>query len=82
MLSALERRFGRKQCEEIIGVCPDTWTDWTVERKDVNNTARKAVWLIWSLALHPEQVTSLWDIATYGRFHGQQMIEPEPDWEI
>jgi hypothetical protein len=82
MLSALERKFGSVGSYDLLGVGKVTWMQWRKHKREPNMAARKAVWLIWALALHPEQVTSLWDIATYGRFHGQQMIEPEPDYEI
>jgi arylsulfatase A-like enzyme len=83
MLSALARKFGSVGAKDLIGVDSNTWKEWSKKRRKPTMAARKAVWLVWSLALHPEQVTSLWDIATYGRFHGQQIMEPpDPEYEI
>jgi hypothetical protein len=83
MITALTREFGSRRAQDLVGVDAMTWNDWTRKRRPPTLAARKAVWLVWSLALHPEQVQSLWDIATYGRFHGQPMIEPpEPEYYI
>jgi hypothetical protein len=83
MLAALERRFGSIGARDLIGLDSNIWHDWRIKKRKPSFPARKAVWLVWSLTLHPEQVTSLWDIATYGRFHGQQILEPDPpEYEI
>lgn len=83
MLAALERRFGSIGARDLLGLDSMTWHDWRKKHRPPNISARKMVWLVWSLALHPEQITSLWDIATYGRFHGQQILEPpDPEYEI
>ena len=82
MITALKREFGSGRVQDLLGVDSVTLSLWTRGKQSPTAAARKAVWLVWSLALHPEQITSLWDIATYGRFHGRQMLEPEPDYEI
>jgi hypothetical protein len=83
MLAALERKFGSVGSYDLLGVEKSCWMMWRKKKRIPSLAARKMVWLVWSLALHPEQVTSLWDIATYGRFHGQQIMEPpDPEYEI
>jgi hypothetical protein len=83
MVAELIRKKGFVATADLIGIDNLTLSRWRKGTRIPTMAARKAVFLIWSLALHPEQVTSLWDIATFGRFHGQQIMEPpEPEYEI
>jgi hypothetical protein len=52
-----------------------------------NFAARRAIWLVWCLCLHPERLESLEDLVTWGRFHAERRPVQRPaeewcDWSI
>jgi hypothetical protein len=68
MVAALVSRLGRHDAAAVLGVPMLTLNGWRDRLKSPSMPARRAIWLVWCLTLHPERLTSLFDVITWGRF--------------
>ena len=68
MVEDLEREFGgERAAAEIIGPSIITVRAWK-RRRRMSVPSRRLVWLVWAMVLHPEQIQSVNDLVTWGRF--------------
>jgi hypothetical protein len=82
MLAALDRFYGRVSTDEILGIDKTTGSRWRRRITFPTIPSLKLVWIIWAQSFRQKQIQSMWDVKTWGRFHGEQIMEPEPDYEI
>lgn len=83
MLIHLQQIYGEKPAGMLLGVPIQSFRAWRDGRRYVSGSAIRAIWLIYCLALRPDRVQSLFDLATWGRFRLE--VKPrsqEPDWQI
>lgn len=59
---------GEQQAAYAVGVSAATWYAWAKGRYAPSEAARRAVWFMWVLVLHPERIQTVFDILTWGRF--------------
>jgi len=84
MLAQLAVHLGRDGLAMTLGVPALTVTSWREGTKRPSAAAVRCVWLLWCLVLHPDRVSSVWSIATWGRFEIERRHVPAPqeDWCI
>lgn len=52
----------------MLGIPRRTLTAWLLGESLPSGTARRCVWLLWAILLHPERCRTLFDVSTWGRF--------------
>jgi hypothetical protein len=67
MLADLERAYGFKGMCRLLAIPAVTIGVWKRGKKP-SHAARKCVWLLWCITMHPKKIESLWDIASWGLF--------------
>ena len=67
MLRELSRLVGHAEMSAFLGVPGLTLRRWK-SGKAPSAAARRLVWLLWCLFLHPERLQTAFDVATWGRF--------------
>ena len=95
MLSDLRRVFPGAQLPNLLGVPFRTVEHWQNGFRNPSDAARRMVWLVWCLVLHPSRLQTVFDLATWGRFRRErqprrrsarqsfrQFIPPMEDWSI
>ncbi len=95
MLVDLHRVFPGAQLPNVLGVPFLTVDYWRRGIRSPSDGARRMIWLVWCLVLHPARLQSVFDLATWGRFRRDrqprrrsarqsfdQFIEPRDDWSI
>jgi len=81
MLAAVERRLGQRGVRAGLGVSKLTRDAWASGHRVPSAAARRAIWFLWCLVFHPERLSSLEDLATWGRLHGRQrVVQPPGEW--
>lgn len=68
MLADLQRVFPGAQLPNVLGIPFRSLRNWTVTRLPPSDPARRAVWLVWCLVLHPARLSTVFDLVTWGRF--------------
>lgn len=58
---------GTRELAAACGIPRLTLDKWLDGTRSPTGAARKAIWLLWALLLHPERCTSLFDVWTWGR---------------
>ena len=82
MLWDLRRAFGEVPTCWLLGLPVQTFRGWMGGRR-VPGAGIRAVWLVHCLALRPERVRSLFDLATWGRFRVERRAhEDGGEWSI
>ena len=85
MLERLRCRLGHRWLCACLGVSALTVNAWRDGSRLPSGGARRAIWFLWCLVFHPERLSSLEDLATWGRLHGRGVVGVEPipeDWSI
>lgn len=82
MLADLQRILGREDACLLLGLPIQSWRNWMLRRESPSAPARKLIWIVWSLVCRPDLVTSLFDVATWGRFRVERREAPPGDYEI
>jgi hypothetical protein len=95
MLADLHRVFPGAQLPNLLTLPWLTLRGWESGRRVPSDSARRMIWLVWCLVLHPARLQSVFDLATWGRFRRDrkarrrsarqsfaQFIEPQDDWSI
>jgi len=74
--------FGRTGTVAQLGVPWMNIRSWQDRRFAPNLAARRAIWLVWYMAFHPERLRSLEDIVTWGTLSAEdQPVErPACEW--
>jgi hypothetical protein len=67
MLTDLLGLFGWVGIVSVLGVSRRSLVDW-VRGQAPSDAARRAIWLVWCLTLHPDRLQSVFDLCTWGRF--------------
>lgn len=69
MLAELREALGGDRAvTEVLGVSRRTLNSWRYGQADASTAATRAVWLTWILLLHPERLTSVYDLVCWGRW--------------
>jgi hypothetical protein len=68
MLGQLGQLFPGNNLASVLGISTLTLDGWRKCKNGPCAASRKLVWLLWALFLHPEQVRTVFDVATWGRF--------------
>ena len=95
MLADLRRVFPGRELPNVLGVSSMTLEAWAMGIRKPTSPARRMVWLVWCLVLHPSRLQTVFDLATWGRFRRdrkrrqrsarqsfRQFIPPMEDWSI
>jgi hypothetical protein len=77
MVEHLQRLLGRHGLCAALGVPWRTVLGW-LAGKVPSAGAMRAIWLTWCLLFHPERLTSLHDIVTWGRFRIERRPAVQP----
>ena len=68
MLADLHLVFPGAQLANVLGVPFRTCNAWELGIRKPSDAARRAVWLVWCLVLHPARLATVFDLVTWGRF--------------
>ena len=68
MLADLHRVFPGAQLSNVLGVPFRTCNAWRLGIRTPSDAARRMVWLVWCLVLHPARLATVFDLVTWGRF--------------
>jgi hypothetical protein len=84
MLARLRVVFGDNSCGALLGVPVSTFRFWCRKGRVRPAGAVRAVWLIYALTLRPDLCSTLFDVATWGRFKLERGAAPGPwsGWSI
>ena len=87
MLDDLIQFLGFRSAAAVVGVPGLTLRGWQQRRKNPSYAAKRAIWLVWCLLLHPDRLTSLEDLVTWGRLKTVRRLVERPacdwtDWSI
>jgi hypothetical protein len=82
MLHDLQRIVGHDALPELLGLPIQTVRAWTEKGHSPAATGTRAVWLTWCLLLHPDRITTAFDLATWGRFRVERLPDPPDDWSV
>src|SRR5258708_4425835 len=75
MLAELETGLGgERDAAHVVGPSIITVRCWK-RRKRMSVPARRLVWLVWALVLHPETVQTVGDLVTWGRLDSKARSE-------
>ena len=85
--------FGVQPLCDLLGLPRMTVESWVNGRRNPSDPARKLVWVMWCLTLHPEMMRSAFDIVTWGKFQsfkqnkrlprfGDHQLKDWSDWSI
>lgn len=77
MVRALVKRFGFPQACSLLGVSGLTVKGWLRGSMVPSGGASRAIWLVWVLCFHPDRLSTLGDLVTWGRFKVQRRA-PSP----
>ena len=78
MLRRLRSYFGDHSAACLCGVPVFTFRQWCSRGSIRPAAAVRCVWLVYALTLRPEIVTTLFDIATWGRY--RWVKDPSAGW--
>lgn len=59
---------GTNRLSRMAGIPARTLVAWRDRGRVPSEPARRCVWLLWALLLHPERCRTLYDVATWGRY--------------
>ena len=86
MLQELVDCFGLPGACMVLSVPRMTVNAWLDGRFRPAASAVRAVWLTWVLVLHPDRISSLADVVTWGRFRIERRSDARPEgwsgWSI
>jgi hypothetical protein len=82
MLHALRVLVGRSELPALLGFPVVTVRKWESGQRIPDRAGRRAVWLTWCLLLHPDRISTAFDLATWGRFRAERRPDPPEDWSI
>lgn len=69
MLADLLAVFGgRRAVSPILGVPALTLEHWRMRKRKPSAGARRLVWLVWSLVCKPQNLATVFDLITWGRY--------------
>ncbi len=68
MIEELIALMGRKELLQVMACTTQSLDDWR-KGKGQTHAARKLIWLLWALYLHPERCKTTWDVITWGQYH-------------
>ena len=78
MICRLREYFGDHGAASLCGVPMRTWLQWCATGSIYPAAAVRCVWLVYALTLRPEIVSTLFDVATWGRF--RWVKDPSAGW--
>jgi hypothetical protein len=81
-LRELQAVLGESGACMVLSVPVQTWRQWRDGRRGLSSAARKLIWITWALVCRPDLVTSLFDVATWGRFRTEKREAPPGDYQI
>ena len=64
----LEREIGYYETQAALGLPSCTIDDYKTGRRNPDSAARKLIWLVHSMILHPGRLQTVQDLMTWGRF--------------
>jgi hypothetical protein len=80
MVEDIHSHLGRIAAAMVLGVSVQTvehWRNGLVARAAV----RRLIWLTWCLVFHPERLSSIGELVTWGRFRIERRPPTRPeDW--
>jgi hypothetical protein len=87
MVDDLLSGFGRHGTIALLGIPWMTVRNWRERHFAPNFAARRAIWLVWCLTLHPERLRCLGDLVTWGKLPAEDQSDDRParewsNWEI
>jgi len=87
MLADLLDFYGEESLVDVLGVPVHTLRFWQEVGAVRPAAAIRAVWLVWCLTLHPDRLTSTFDLVTWGRYKLERRPARRPsvewsDWSI
>lgn len=68
MLTELIERLGYMRTLDALNVPHSTMRTWRSRMHPPSGTARRAIWLVYTLVCHPERLRTLHDLYTWGRY--------------
>lgn len=72
MIDDLQRVFPGAQLANVLGVAHCTLYAWKAQLNEPSDAARRMIWLVWCLVLHPARLQTVFDITTWGRFRRER----------
>ena len=80
-----------RQLADLLGIPVATLRRCEMVERDPNKSARRLVWLLWCMVLHPDRLQTCFDLVTWGRFRVDRKRKRSPaasfvrvadDWSI
>lgn len=59
-----------------LGVCRGVCESWLWGLRNPTDGAIKAIWMVWAACYHPEQISTVFDVATWGKFRSGSARQP------
>ena len=87
MVDELVEHLGFRNCAAALGMPGLTLHRWYRRDGVPSSAARRALWLVWCMVLHPDRIQSLEDLVTWGRLKTVRRMVERPacewtDWSI
>jgi hypothetical protein len=80
MLRDLSAGLGRDGCAVVLGVSGMTVRTW-LRGNRFSAASKRLVWFSWCLVFHPERLSSIGELVTWGRFRLTRGPPTRPeDW--